>query len=60
MDSDIENNGARKQLKKRRIFKFYKQILYYFKNRQQDAILLSKTSLNFRNNSFKVKKTMNR
>jgi hypothetical protein len=60
MDSDIENNGARKQLKKRRIFKFYKQILYYFKNRQQDAILISKTSLNFRNNSFKVKKTMNR
>jgi glycosyl transferase family 25 len=60
VDSDIENKGARKESKRRRIFKFYKQVLFYFRNRQQTAILLSKKSLNFRNNSFKVIKTMNR
>jgi len=41
MDSDIANKGARKKSKRRRIFKFYKQVLFYFKNRQHTANLIS-------------------
>lgn len=41
MDSDIENMGARKKSKRRRIFKFYKQVLFYFRNRQHTATLIS-------------------
>ncbi|GAC39673.1 hypothetical protein GPSY_4062 [Paraglaciecola psychrophila 170] len=41
MDSDIENKGARKKSKRRRIFKFYKQVLFYFRNRQHTATLIS-------------------
>jgi glycosyl transferase family 25 len=41
MDSDIENKGARKKSKKRLIFKFYKQVLFYFRNKQHTATLIS-------------------
>lgn len=42
VDSDIEHKGQRKKSKTRRIFKWYKQILFYFKNKRHTAILLSK------------------
>lgn len=58
--SDIENKGARKKSKRRRIFKLYKQIIFYFRNRQQIATLLSKMQTRFPRNSYKVIKTMNR
>ena len=41
IDSDIENKGSRKKLKKCRMFKLYKQVLFYFRNKQQTATLLS-------------------
>ena len=58
MDSDIENKGSRKKLKRRRIFKLCKQLLFYFRNKQHTTILLSKKQLSFRRNSYKPLKTM--
>jgi glycosyl transferase family 25 len=44
MGSDIENMGGRKKSKSRRMFKLYKQVLFYFRNKQHTTTLLSKNS----------------
>ena len=41
VDSDIENKGERKKSNTRRIFKAYKQIIFYFMNKHHTLKLLS-------------------
>jgi glycosyl transferase family 25 len=59
IDSDIENKGSRKKSKKCRMCKLYKQVLFYFRNKQQTATPLSNEQLCLQRNSYKFMKTMN-